>query len=63
MKIENENSLRHYLTDKINLFTGAGFSILAQDMDNKNLPLGSELNEELKIKFKKRLNLPLPPSI
>ncbi|MFP7371342.1 SIR2 family protein [Lactococcus lactis] len=40
---ENESTLLKDLTGKINLFTGAGFSVLATNSDGEGLPLGSEL--------------------
>lgn len=51
MRIEHENTFRKALTDGINLFLGAGFSVLAQDADKKPLPVGEQLAGELVSKF------------
>ncbi len=50
IKIENEEVLKNALICGINLFTGAGFSILP-DKEGKKLPLGPQYAEELKTKF------------
>lgn len=47
MEIENKNTLTVAMRTGINLFVGAGFSILAKDKDEKKLPLGSDLLKEL----------------
>lgn len=47
MKIELENSFENSLKEGVNLFLGAGFSILASDIDQKRIPLGNELCKEL----------------
>ncbi len=47
MRIENEDSLKAALKRDINLFVGAGFSVLAKDKTKRNLPLGYELSREL----------------
>lgn len=51
MIIENENTFLRNLTLGINLFVGAGFSVLAYDKSGKQLPVGSALLEELKTIF------------
>jgi hypothetical protein len=51
MKIEHEDTLKKALVEGINIFLGAGFSILAQDENGNNLPTGNELVEELVSKF------------
>lgn len=51
MKIEYENTFRKALADGINLFLGAGFSVLAQGADKKPLPVGGQLADELVSKF------------
>lgn len=51
MKIENEASFRAALENSINLFVGAGFSILAKDKNKRPMPVGGKLVEELCIKF------------
>ncbi len=52
MNIENRNSLLAALSRDVNLFIGAGFSVLATDEDDKRLPVGSELADELVSYFK-----------
>lgn len=47
MKIEKINSFRDALNTGINIFAGAGFSILAKDKHDRNLPLGASLAKEL----------------
>lgn len=47
MLIENENNLRQALGHGINIFTGAGFSILAENAEGNKLPLGTDLATEL----------------
>ncbi|MBX3266196.1 MAG: SIR2 family protein [Acidobacteria bacterium] len=51
MKIENESTFRAALLDGFNLFTGAGFSVLASDAEGKLLPAGYALKEELAAYF------------
>jgi|WetSurMetagenome_2_1015567.scaffolds.fasta_scaffold00675_13 hypothetical protein len=51
MEFEGQNLFEEALRNGINLFLGAGFSILAKDKRGTNLPLGSQLSEELKSKF------------
>lgn len=46
MKIEHEDLLKSYLSRGINLFVGAGFSVLPDNEGNK-LPTGSELRDEI----------------
>mgnify|MGYP003307890600 CR=1 FL=1 len=60
LTIDNENLFKQAITDGVNLFVGAGFSLLAKDADGKQLPLGGELNEELRTHFGKNSILPLP---
>ena len=45
--IQNENSFQHALHAGMNLFAGAGFSILSKDAQGRYLPLGDSLCEEL----------------
>ena len=47
MKIENEHTFKKALEQGINLFTGSGFSVLAQDAEGKTLPPGGEFAKEL----------------
>lgn len=51
LRIENESSLKAALRKDVNIFVGAGFSVLAKDKTGKNLPTGAELVEELCNKF------------
>lgn len=53
MKIANQNFLEHALSTGINLFVGAGFSILAHDTCGRKIPLGNALRDELSEKFGK----------
>ncbi|MGK4233808.1 SIR2 family protein [Providencia hangzhouensis] len=62
--IENKETLEEYFKTGINLFLGSAFSIEASsylDGKLKKLPTGSELLDEIKVKFKKektKLDLP-----
>lgn len=62
MKIENEASFLEASRQGWNLFLGAGFSVLAQNIDGKQLPVGSQLPDELREEFNvdagRDLNLP-----
>lgn len=51
MNIQNENQLKYAFATGVNLFIGAGFSILAHDENYNSLPLGSELTVELSKRF------------
>lgn len=51
MKIENEHTLKSALINGVNLFLGAGFSVLAKDSSNKQLPVGGQLAQELAVTF------------
>ncbi len=59
MEITNENLLQQAFKNGINLFIGAGFSILAKDCKERNLPTADALNKELQTLFKKSNNLNL----
>lgn len=66
MDIVNENLLLRAFQNGINLFVGAGFSVLAKDKDNVGLPTGNKLLKELQAKFNKptsKLSLPQLSSI
>ena len=52
MKIQNESLFKHSLSNGINLFLGAGFSIGAQSQ-GKSLPVGDGLKTELLDHFKR----------
>ena len=60
IEIENNNSLEHAFHQGINLFVGAGFSILAKDRAGKTLPLGRDLANELAEYFGKPKYFELP---
>ncbi len=51
MNIENENNLKAALRQDVNLFLGAGFSVLANDAEGRPLPTGGELTTELATTF------------
>ena len=51
MKVQNENNLIAALNNEINLFVGSGFSTLAADNQGRNLPVGSQLRDELTTLF------------
>jgi hypothetical protein len=51
MDIENAASLRHALLRGVNLFLGAGFSVLAKDADERPMPVGDQLGDELRKEF------------
>ena len=51
MEIEFISTFERHLQSGINLFTGAGFSLLAEDCSGKSLPRGSELKDELIVAF------------
>lgn len=53
MEIENESLFKHHLANGINLFLGAGFSVLA-DGPLGQLPVGDTLKNELCKKFLKK---------
>ena len=51
--IEQEETLRAHLTSQgVNLFLGAGFSVLANDSKGRGLPLVRQLRDELVAEFK-----------
>src|SRR5437016_448299 len=52
MEIENQHNFEHALHTGINVFLGAGFSILARDREDNPLPLASQLTGELVSRFK-----------
>ncbi len=60
IEIENQNSLEHAFHQGINLFVGAGFSVLAKDKFGKELPLGCNLADELAEHFGKPKYYQLP---
>lgn len=51
LNIEHEDTLVHHLRNKVNLFLGAGFSVLATDSSKRSLPLGKDLAAELRRHF------------
>lgn len=46
-RFDNKSTFEKALADNINLFLGAGFSILASNKEGRSLPLGNQLKEEL----------------
>jgi hypothetical protein len=54
MNIDLKDTLINSLKNGVSLFLGAGFSILAKDKENRTLPLGAQLRDELATNF----NLP-----
>lgn len=54
MDIQNENSFTHAVNHGINLFVGAGFSILSEDASGRKLPLGCQLLKELNAEFNRK---------
>lgn len=51
MKIDCKHSLEQAFKHGVNVFVGAGFSVLAKDKLGRDLPVGSKLCDELKSKF------------
>ncbi len=51
IQIEHENTFRKIFTEGMNLFLGAGFSVLAKDFESRPIPIGRELAHELKSQF------------
>lgn len=61
MEIESRSTFERSLHEGINIFTGAGFSMLAKDKQGRRLPIGDDLRDELLIEFPgspKALQLP-----
>lgn len=61
MKIESKSTFERCLREGINIFTGAGFSLLAKDKQGRPLPIGDDLRNELLEEFPtapKTLQLP-----
>lgn len=52
INIQLEDTLIKALEEGVNLFVGAGFSVLAKNADGKTLPVGEQLLKELKEFFK-----------
>lgn len=50
-RFDSEDRFLNRLTSGLNIFTGAGFSVEAQNIEGKNFPIGQGLLEELKEKF------------
>ncbi|MBP8809369.1 MAG: SIR2 family protein [Kofleriaceae bacterium] len=47
MHVENENTFQAALRSGLNLFLGAGFSVLAKNIDDQALPVGADLRRAL----------------
>ncbi|AZD53999.1 hypothetical protein C4K19_2212 [Pseudomonas chlororaphis subsp. aurantiaca] len=61
MEIESQSTFERCLREGINIFTGAGFSLLSKDKSGRVLPVGDELRKELLTEFPsapKALQLP-----
>ncbi|MGM8930093.1 SIR2 family protein [Salinicola halophyticus] len=61
MDIESKSTFERCLVEGINIFTGAGFSLLAKDKQGRSLPIGDQLRQELLSEFPaspKTLQLP-----
>ncbi|PLX94189.1 MAG: hypothetical protein C0621_05810 [Desulfuromonas sp.] len=61
MEIEYKSTFEKHLAAGINLFTGAGFSLLSKDLSGEPLPIGDKLRTELSENFSdipKILDLP-----
>ncbi|HDR2471497.1 TPA: SIR2 family protein [Enterobacter soli] len=59
MQIQDEALFKHHLYNGINLFTGSGFSVLANGIFNdapKTMPIGDGLRKELLIHFERDPN-------
>ena len=50
-RLDSKSLFLKALRDGINLFCGAGFSVLAKDKTNKDIPLGNTMLDELKKMF------------
>jgi hypothetical protein len=51
MKIESQSTFERSLREGINIFTGAGFSLLAKDKKGIPLPIGDDFRKELLAEF------------
>lgn len=60
ISIENQNTLEHAFKTGVNLFLGAGFSVLAKDKLGRPLPVGQMLGDELSKRFNKSSIYSLP---
>ena len=60
MQIDHQHTLTHALNNGVNLFLGAGFSILATNADEKPFPLAQQLTKDLSVHFNVEGDLPLP---
>lgn len=62
MEIENQASFKHALLHGVNVFVGAGFSVLAKDAAGRSMPVGGTLAAELRAEFDLQgtEDLPLP---
>ena len=62
--IEQKNTLINALRTGINLFVGAGFSVLAKDGQNRTMPVGNQLAEELSTELNiQKMELPIMSTI
>ena len=47
IRFDNRNMFKHEITKGINLFLGAGFSVLAKNGAGEFLPIGNKLSEKV----------------
>lgn len=59
IRFDNQNLFENEIIKGSNLFLGAGFSVLAKNNKLEKLPIGEQLNEQIKNEFKLNLNLNL----
>lgn len=50
-RFDSKEKFINQLCDGLNLFTGAGFSVMAKDINNNDFPIGDSLLKELKKEF------------
>ncbi len=60
VRFDNKNIFENYLKSGINLFLGAGFSVLAKNKENQDMPVGEQLANELKQHFQLHGDFTLP---
>ena len=51
ISIENENTFKKAVFEGVNLFVGSGFSLLAEDSEQRPMPVGTALSSELISEF------------
>lgn len=58
-RFDNQHLFENEIIKGTNLFLGAGFSVLAENRNKEKLPIGNQLNEQIKSFFKLNLDLNL----